>query len=258
MKEQLPHLSPDSRALLDSGRAPEAVPAEVETRLWGQISNALLVAPSIPQPQAPRLVPDAPTVVAGGKTLALVKLGCAILGVAGAGAAIVLAAGHMRRGLPARGDGPAAALSSVAPPGLPPAPSIAAQGPTQSTEPVARPKQPTIARPYRSPQQTREPPPQSELAQPTDHDLNAERSLIADARSALQRGAPLEALATLRTHAERFRAGSLAEERDALRIQALAASGDRAGAEAAAAQFIRTYPHGLMGPAVRATLRGEP
>jgi outer membrane protein assembly factor BamD (BamD/ComL family) len=91
-----------------------------------------------------------------------------------------------------------------------------------------------------------------------DQDLAIEGTLISRARSALQRGAPLEALEAVRDHQARFPAGSLAQEREALRVQALMAAGDRSGAEAAAARFERSYPQGIMGPAVRAALGKEP
>jgi hypothetical protein len=91
-----------------------------------------------------------------------------------------------------------------------------------------------------------------------ESDLDAERFLIARARSALQGGSPLDALAALGLHERRFRTGALAEERDALRVEALIASGDRAAAEAAAARFEIDYPNGLMEPAVRSALSPAP
>jgi hypothetical protein len=254
MTKKLPELSADSRALLEAGRAPDAIPAEIKARVWGQISGALLATSSPPLPRSPRLAPDAPSTVGGGKTLLALKLACATLGLAGAVAAVMLAGRRPHPGRPARPEleTPAAPLRAI-PPAGPPIPTLEAPSRNQLSEATRRPKPVTVIHAHPA-----KVPPATILPSPADQDLAAERSLIVQARSALQRGAPLDALVALRAHGEHFPAGSLAEERDALRVEALQASGDRAAAEAAAAQFARTYPHGLMGPAVRGALRGQP
>lgn len=78
------------------------------------------------------------------------------------------------------------------------------------------------------------------------------------ARTALARGRAVDALAAADEHTRRFPRGRLAEEREALAIQALALSGERAGALARAARFRRAYPNSIFGSAVdRAVLPFE-
>lgn len=70
----------------------------------------------------------------------------------------------------------------------------------------------------------------------------AEMVLLQQARAALRAGDPGEALELLARHAETFGRGSMAEEREALRVLALCASGSAAGGSAAAAAFLRAHP----------------
>ena len=84
-------------------------------------------------------------------------------------------------------------------------------------------------------------------------DLVREREVIDAARAALARGRPADALVTATRHAERWPHGRLAEEREVIAIQALAASGRRAeAAERRAAAFKRAFPSSMLIPAVDA------
>lgn len=83
-----------------------------------------------------------------------------------------------------------------------------------------------------------------------DADLAVERTLIERARSAMVRGNPQDALAATREHAQRFPSGRFAEERDFITIRALAASGDKTRARAAADAFRSHHPQSLLLPAV--------
>jgi hypothetical protein len=71
---------------------------------------------------------------------------------------------------------------------------------------------------------------------------------------AIVRGQPAAGLSLLDDHASRFPRGQLAEERDALRIQALAALGRRDEALGRAVRFRRAYPQSLLLPAIDAAL----
>ena len=78
-------------------------------------------------------------------------------------------------------------------------------------------------------------------------DLRArERALLEDARQALARHAPGRALARLRDHGTEFPDGTLAEEREALAVQALVASGDRRAARARATNFRDHYSDSIF------------
>ncbi len=82
--------------------------------------------------------------------------------------------------------------------------------------------------------------------------LDAERGLLDLARAALVRGDSSAALETLDQHARTFGHALLAEERDALYIQALASTGRYDEARARAEAFRRTAPNSLLLPAVEA------
>lgn len=92
-----------------------------------------------------------------------------------------------------------------------------------------------------------------------DQALAAERSLIELARTAITRGNADNALANLKRHARKFRRGQLAEERDALWVQALALSpATHAEARVRAEAFKTKYPKSLFRPVVEHILRKMP
>jgi hypothetical protein len=62
-------------------------------------------------------------------------------------------------------------------------------------------------------------------------------------------------VAVAREHAQKWPRGYLAEEREVVLIQALVAAGSRQEAEHRAAQFHRTFPKSILGPAVDAAVR---
>lgn len=88
--------------------------------------------------------------------------------------------------------------------------------------------------------------------------LAAERDLIDTTRSALSRGRADDALASIQTHATRFPNGSLAEEREALAVQALVLAGRQDAANERGARFHRRYPKSIFGGSVDAILRTNP
>lgn len=99
----------------------------------------------------------------------------------------------------------------------------------------------------------RTPPPNPRAAAPAssgDAELASERALVDRARSALLSGHPSEALEAVDAHARRFPRGRLAEEREALAVQALARAGERAQAKVRAEAFRRAYPESLFIEAV--------
>lgn len=91
-----------------------------------------------------------------------------------------------------------------------------------------------------------------ELDEPDPGALAAERRLIDSARAALAAGRPEPALQALETHARRHPGGALAEERDALRIEALIGAGRESEAAEAARQFASARPTSLYLGRVRA------
>jgi hypothetical protein len=87
-----------------------------------------------------------------------------------------------------------------------------------------------------------------------DLTLAAERQLLGQARLALVRGDALGALASLTEHGARYPGSQLAEERDALAIQALLRSGRVGDAHLRGTEFRRHFPKSLLLPALDAAL----
>lgn len=99
---------------------------------------------------------------------------------------------------------------------------------------------------------TTSPPSRAPVAIDTSKD---ERALLDQARRALNEGDDERALALVDTHAKTFPRGVLGEERDVLRIQALAAKGEIDAARAAATTFRQKYPASPFLPAIASRLR---
>jgi hypothetical protein len=78
----------------------------------------------------------------------------------------------------------------------------------------------------------------------------AELHLLRQARGAVSRGDFAAALSTIAEHTHRFKNGRLVEEREALRVKALASLGRRSDARRAAAQFEARFPRSPLLPAV--------
>ena len=88
--------------------------------------------------------------------------------------------------------------------------------------------------------------------------LDAERSLLEPARSALARGNREAARVALDKHREQFPEGALCEEREALWVQLLVTEQKYGEARARAADFRRKYPKSLLAPAVEAAVGSIP
>ncbi len=82
----------------------------------------------------------------------------------------------------------------------------------------------------------------------------AELDLLRDVRIALAGDDPARALATLDEHAKHYPLGALREEAAALRVEALARSGDASAARAAAARFRTLYPSSPYAERVRSII----
>jgi hypothetical protein len=89
-------------------------------------------------------------------------------------------------------------------------------------------------------------------------DLAAERSLLDAARTALARGNGPDALAAVARHEERYPSGALAEEREAMAIQALLLVKRFDDGRARGARFHRRYPRSVLMPAIDAALASIP
>lgn len=90
-------------------------------------------------------------------------------------------------------------------------------------------------------------------------DLDRERELLDVAHAAIARGNAADALTAIARHESTSSRGQLVEEREALRIQAIALRGDSDQAEALTAAFLRNYPDSFFRAAIeRARSRTQP
>ncbi len=84
--------------------------------------------------------------------------------------------------------------------------------------------------------------------------LQLEGELLEKGRIAMVRGDTEGALAAVDEHLARFPAGTLTEEREALRIQALVAADRDPEARVALRGFQHSYPQSLATPALKAAI----
>lgn len=120
-------------------------------------------------------------------------------------------------------------LRPAEPPSIPATPQAPVTVPPRSPAPQPlAPEAPAIDRPASAPA--------------IDPVLAAELALVDAAKRALAAGDAALALDRLAEHARDFRRGQLAEERQALRVEALCAAGKRPQARAEATLFVREYP----------------
>jgi hypothetical protein len=84
--------------------------------------------------------------------------------------------------------------------------------------------------------------------------LAAERKLLEVARTALGRGNGVDALTAADAHASKFPHGSLAEEREAIAVEALAECKRFDDAKQRGERFRRSYPQSILLPAVQAAM----
>lgn len=89
-------------------------------------------------------------------------------------------------------------------------------------------------------------------------DLAAERAALDVARTALGRGDGANALAACEDHAKKYPRGALAEEREAIAVQALVLEHRTDDARARAERFRKTHPRSILLPAVLAAAGIEP
>jgi hypothetical protein len=80
--------------------------------------------------------------------------------------------------------------------------------------------------------------------------------MVDAARSAVSRNNAHGALELVERHEEEYPSGAFVEEREVIRIRALALLGRRDDAEEQARRFREQHPHSLLWPSVRALLGG--
>ena len=177
--------------------------------------------------------------VKAGITLSAAKL-AGIVGAAVVAGAALGAGAHVALS-PAPAPAPAPAFTGSAAP----APSSPA-----SAAPLAAPELPSAA-PAASPSTS---PALRASARPLVSDLPQEQTLIDAARGGLASGRPDVVLDAVARHERLFPRGQLAEERDALRILALARSGRAPEASQRLARFRAAYPASALLPKLESAI----
>jgi hypothetical protein len=128
--------------------------------------------------------------------------------------------------------------------------------PAQPREPTAPPDAPPTAEDATAPAQPS--PARRGVSTASEAAGSLERTLIEQARSALARREFLAAIDAADRHASRFADGDLAEEREAIRIQAFALAGRRDEASRHVEAFRRNYPMSLHRAAISRAMGASP
>lgn len=197
---------------------------------------------------------DAPARLTGGSG-AQAPLGSAasaklmgLLALAAGSGVLVGAVGHARWGTPrtivVEGPSMVATGASVVEPlaASTTASAPSASAPVHATATAAPPA------PRAAPSAMAPPSTSSLQKDPRDEQLARQRTLLEMARTAIARRDAEAAISSLETHAKEFPKSQLAEEREALYVQALAAAKRIPEARARAAQFRRSFPESPLSP----------
>jgi hypothetical protein len=219
-------LSPATRALVERARNGDRLDGDRREALRRGVATALGVeaAGNLGTPSTPR----APAT----------RWALRTLGALGAtGAALVVAAhlhGALGHGPPASPSiGPRVVAAAAAPSSSPVVSSSSPDAPSALDAPATSP----------APAEPRVPAPRvARPAAPEGDALAAEARLLAAAQSALDQGRGAQALGVLDEHDRRFPSGVLAPESEALRVDALCATGRADDARAEALRLRARYP----------------
>lgn len=169
------------------------------------------------------------SLAAGTSTLALAKLGPLLASLVVGGAIGAGVTSYVQKPQVVYIDR-SSAPATTSPPVVVAPTSNASVVPPQPSAPSAPPSAPPVAR--------------------VEDTLARERALLDGARTSLVHGDASAALAAADRHAHDFPRGQMAEEREALAIQALAKLGRAGEATDRAADFRSRYPNSVLGPAV--------
>ena len=227
------------RDLVGAGRDAGPSPEQKRT-MWGAIASQ-----AIPPATGPDAAPASGAAASTGLT---VIKGAAILAVLVLGAGLVASYRTMRGPTPPRTQSSAPATAPAAPP--PPDEQPPGVSPSPVAAPVAEGPRPVKVAAHAGPR-----PNAVAAAALADNarasQLREESAMILGARRVLRAGDPARALTLLDAARTRFADGGLVQEREALTIEALVRSGQRALATKRAEAFLRDYPKRPHGADVR-------
>jgi hypothetical protein len=218
MRERIP-IDRELARLLESAKATPPIPDVVRARVMARAATASRTA-TRPAAQLRRRT--------------LVALAASVTFVAGAtGVAVALLGRHERPVAPVAKPAPSRPQTIQ-----PSEPAEPAQ-PAEPAEPAMEPPAPAIPSP--KPRSTSRPRTPQEF-------YAAELDLLYRSHSAYASGDFGRSLTLLSEHGRRFPKGQLTEEREALRVRALAGAGQTEEAKRASEAFARRFPHSLLLP----------
>jgi len=223
MTSDRPPLPPEVEALLDHERDISPVPAAVRARALARARAALVAGAA----RSPSRRSAAPRRIRWAAAAAMVCVG---------GAALGAVAYEIRSRLI---DVPSAR------PAAPPVTSVPVKPASPAPEAPEAPIAPIAAAPSTPPPDTHATPHLSRADA-----ARAELRLLKQARAAVARENYAAAMPPIAEHVRRFKDGRLAEEREALRVKALAGLGRTDEAQRAAAAFRARFPRSVLLPAV--------
>ena len=253
-------LSEEELRLLTAGADVEP-PSALGTEVWAGLAARLPPTPGGGAPHAPGGGSLAPGAGAGagagggvaaaqgaGASALLVKAGLALIAV---GALLFAGRALLRNDItpssPAvRVPALARPAASVAPASPPADPKLEAAPPPASAAPSATPLHPASAHPSKAPST-----PAPVVPSSSGSEASEESRVVGAARDALRSGNPGAALALLSEAQRRFGGGVLGQEREALSIEALAKSGQRALARTRGESFLKNYAHSPYAARIR-------
>ncbi len=228
MRRRPADLEPELEAFLKPCRIKRGVPPEIRERALAN-ARAIVAAGGVISPAPPQVQRWASLPISPGRPRRRVWIALAA-SVAVAGAAVgAVAALRMRTNDPLPDPQPGVLVIPAAkPPQAVQEPDV----PVTERTRAARPSRATRA-----------------VADP----LALEIELLQRAHEAYRRGDVTASLKLATEHARRFPNGRLAEEREALRVRSLAATGRGTDARRAVADFARRFPHSVLLPSLQQT-----
>lgn len=228
---ELPPLSKELAALRDAARPPRP-PQGFEDRVAAKLAQSMLTIPQAPSPT------DAATASAQLPLAKLISGGVLVL-LTGVGLGVALDRNVLQ---PPPVVAPPPVISAPVVPVVVPVAPVVVPEPPPPVEPVKvvvapqpKPVVPVVEVPAKP-------------ASGRDVSLSAERALLEVARAAMAKGDLPATFTALEKHQHDFANGRLAEEREALFIQALHAAGREAEAATRTERFNKQFPDSLLAP----------
>ncbi|MBK7857030.1 MAG: hypothetical protein IPJ65_00140 [Archangiaceae bacterium] len=255
--DELEPMSDAMSDLLEAERPLDHVPAATRAQLFTRVTASVAAL------TAAGAAAGAASSVASSGTTAAAATGKAVIGgAAGSGTTAAIGGTLATKVIIAAvaftvGGGVGATVHAVVVPrSPPPAPIVVRVEPQRPVEAAPVEPAPTVPVPEPVAAPGKAPAPQVTPSplRPRDGTLEAERTLVEQARAALARHESGPALEALAQHEREFPQGQLTEERMALQVLALVEHDERAAAAARAVKFRARYPHSLLQPAVDAAL----